>query len=92
MDFFITSNKIWAAAFLLVAPVAAGAFDLDGDAQRGEQLYQVQCASCHGPEVNEVIVKIIGNSYYPKAIEIEPGTRVTWVNEEVFTYMAGGPT
>jgi plastocyanin len=36
-----------------------------------------------------VFVQIIGNSYYPKVIEIEPGTKVTWVNEDVFTYMAG---
>ena len=42
-----------------------------------------------GPEVEEVTVRIIGNSYYPKVIEIEPGTRVRWVNEEVFTYMGG---
>jgi nitrite reductase (NO-forming) len=43
----------------------------------------------YGPEVEEVVVEIIGNSYYPKVIEIEPGTKVTWVNEDVFTYMAG---
>jgi nitrite reductase (NO-forming) len=43
----------------------------------------------YGPEVKEVFVEIIGNSYYPKVIEIEPGTKVTWVNEDVFTYMAG---
>lgn len=28
----------------------------------------------YGPEVEEVFVEIIGNSYYPKVIEIEPGT------------------
>ncbi len=43
----------------------------------------------YGPEVEEVFVEIIGNSYYPKVIEIEPGTKVTWINEDVFTYMAG---
>ncbi|MFU8802383.1 MAG: plastocyanin/azurin family copper-binding protein, partial [Bradymonadaceae bacterium] len=43
----------------------------------------------YGPETEEVFVQIIGNSYYPKVIEIEPGTKVTWMNEEVFTYMAG---
>lgn len=42
-----------------------------------------------GPEVEEVTVRIIGNSFSPKVIEIEPGTRVRWVNEEVFTYMGG---
>lgn len=43
----------------------------------------------YGPEVDEVVVEIIGNSFYPKVIEIEPGTKVTWVNEDVFTYLAG---
>lgn len=42
-----------------------------------------------GPEVEEVTVRIIGNSYHPKVISIEPGTRVRWVNEDVFTYMGG---
>jgi nitrite reductase (NO-forming) len=37
----------------------------------------------------EVIVKIIGNSYYPKVIEIASGTKVTFVNEDVFAYMEG---
>ena len=43
----------------------------------------------YGPHIDEVVVEIIGNSYDPKVIEIEPGTKVTWVNEDVFTYMAG---
>ena len=43
----------------------------------------------YGPEVEEVRVQIIGNSYYPKVIEVAPGTKVTWSNEEVFTYMDG---
>ncbi len=43
----------------------------------------------YGPDVKEVQVSIIGNSYYPKVIQVEPGTRVTWTNEDVFTYMAG---
>ncbi len=43
----------------------------------------------YGPEVKEVVVEIIGNSFHPKVIEIEPGTKVTWVNEDVFTYLAG---
>ena len=41
----------------------------------------------HGTE--EVIVQIIGNSYYPKVVDIKPGTTVTWVNEDVFSYMDG---
>lgn len=38
---------------------------------------------------DEVIVKIIGNSYHPKIIEVPAGTTVTWINEEAFTYLAG---
>lgn len=41
------------------------------------------------PGTQEVNVSIIGNSFYPKIIEIEPGTTVTWTNEDVFTYLAG---
>jgi nitrite reductase (NO-forming) len=41
------------------------------------------------PGTREVTVKIIGNSYHPKIIEIEPGTTVRWINEDAFTYLAG---
>lgn len=37
----------------------------------------------------EVIVRIQGNAFYPKRIKIHPGTKVTWVNEDVFSYMEG---
>lgn len=43
----------------------------------------------YGPDDKEVTVQIIGNSYYPKKLEIDPGTTVTWVNEDVFSYLAG---
>jgi nitrite reductase (NO-forming) len=43
----------------------------------------------YGPETDEVIVRIIGNSYYPKIIKVAPGTTVKWINEDVFTYMEG---
>lgn len=43
----------------------------------------------YGPEVKEVIVRIIGNSYHPKVIQVTPGTTVKWINEDVFTYMEG---
>jgi len=46
-------------------------------------------AVVYGPEVEEVQVSIIGNSYYPKVVQIAPGTTVTWTNEEAFTYLAG---
>lgn len=34
-------------------------------------------------------IKIIGNSFDPKVIEIEAGTTVRWINEDVFTYLSG---
>lgn len=45
--------------------------------------------SITGPETKEVTVKIIGNSFYPKVINISPGTTVKWINEDVFSYMDG---
>jgi nitrite reductase (NO-forming) len=42
-----------------------------------------------GAETEEVTVRIIGNSYYPKILQVTPGTTVTWVNEDVFSYLAG---
>ncbi len=43
----------------------------------------------YGPETKEVSVKIIGNSYYPKVIQVTEGTVVTWQNEDIFTYLEG---
>ncbi|MBA3901293.1 MAG: multicopper oxidase domain-containing protein [Bacteroidetes bacterium] len=43
----------------------------------------------YGPEVKEVTIKIIGNSFYPKRVKVTPGTKITWINEDVFTYMEG---
>jgi nitrite reductase (NO-forming) len=43
----------------------------------------------YGPETREVRVSIIGNSYWPKVIQVAPGTRVTWTNEDVFGYLGG---
>lgn len=43
----------------------------------------------YGPEVKEVTVKIIGNSYYPKSIKVCEGTTIVWQNEDIFTYMDG---
>jgi len=40
-------------------------------------------------DTEEVVVEIKGNSFSPKIIDIEPGTKVTWINEDVFTAMAG---
>jgi nitrite reductase (NO-forming) len=43
----------------------------------------------YGPETKEVTVKIIGNSYYPKTIQVAEGTTVKWINEDIFSYMEG---
>ena len=37
----------------------------------------------------EVTIKIIGNSFSPKVVKVTPGTKVKWVNEDVFSYMEG---
>ncbi len=42
-----------------------------------------------GADVDEVVIEIKGNSFYPKVVEVEPGTTITWVNEDVFTYGIG---
>ncbi|MEE4176857.1 MAG: hypothetical protein V2I46_05040 [Bacteroides sp.] len=39
----------------------------------------------YGPETKVVTVRIIGNSYHPKVIQVTPGTTVKWINEDVFT-------
>jgi len=49
----------------------------------------VDPVSVYGPDTKEVTVKIIGNSYYPKVIQVTEGTVVTWQNEDIFTYMEG---
>lgn len=43
----------------------------------------------YGSETKEVTVQIIGNSFYPKHVQVAPGTKVKWINEDVFTYMEG---
>ena len=42
-----------------------------------------------GDDVEEVIIEIKGNSYSPKIVEVAPGTKITFVNEELFTYGEG---
>jgi nitrite reductase (NO-forming) len=49
----------------------------------------VEIPVTYGPETDEVIVRIIGNSYYPKIVKVAPGTTIKWINEDVFTYMEG---
>jgi nitrite reductase (NO-forming) len=63
-------------AHRVMSPFKAGSPDIDPPA-------------VYGNDTKEVTVKIIGNSYYPKILEITPGTTVTWINEDVFSYLAG---
>jgi len=34
-------------------------------------------------------ITIIGNSFYPKVVEVPPGTTLEWVNEDVFAFFDG---
>lgn len=60
----------------IMSPFKAGTPDIDPPA-------------LYGKDTKNVTVRIIGNSYYPKKLEITPGTTVTWINEDVFSYLAG---
>lgn len=41
------------------------------------------------PGQDKMRISIIGNSYYPKVVEVPAGTTVEWTNEDVFTFMDG---
>jgi nitrite reductase (NO-forming) len=41
------------------------------------------------PYEKKAVVRIIGNSFYPKVLKIKEGTTVEWINEDVFTYAQG---
>jgi nitrite reductase (NO-forming) len=49
----------------------------------------VEVPVVYGSETSEVTVQIIGNSFYPKVVQVTPGTTIKWVNEDVFAYMEG---
>lgn len=59
-----------------ISPFEIGSEDVDG-------------AEVYGSHVDDVTVTIIGNSFYPKVIDIKPGTTVTWINEDAFAYLDG---
>jgi len=40
------------------------------------------------PIHKEMTVRIIGKSFYPKTLEITPGTTIAWIDENVFNYLA----
>jgi nitrite reductase (NO-forming) len=39
----------------------------------------VEVPVVYGSNTPEVIVRIIGNSYYPKVVQVAPGTKIKWV-------------
>ncbi len=43
----------------------------------------------YGPETKEVVIQIIGNSFYPKRVQVAKGTTIKWINEDVFSYLDG---
>src|SRR5690554_418952 len=49
----------------------------------------VEVPVVYNEDTKEVIVRIIGNSFYPKVVQVAPGTTVKWINEDVFTFMEG---
>jgi len=69
-------EEITAAATRVISPFKPGTHPVDEPV-------------IYGPETKEVHVSIIGNSYWPKVIQVAPGTKVTWTNEEAFAYLAG---
>lgn len=40
-------------------------------------------------EGEEAVIKMVGNSYWPKVVQIPAGSGVTWINEEVFDFLSG---
>ncbi len=38
---------------------------------------------------DEVLIRMVGNSFYPKIAQVPAGTTVTWVNEDVFDALEG---
>lgn len=69
-------KEIAANAVRVISPFEPGTPDVDP-------------VMSYGAGQKEVTIRIIGNSFYPKQVEITPGTTVTWINEDVFTFMAG---
>lgn len=59
----------------LVNPFAPGSRDLDPP-----RVYRPG---------EEVLIRMIGNSFYPKVAEIPAGTTITWINEDVFDALEG---
>ncbi len=59
------------------------------DADTNPVLARVDRPVRFGSDIEEVVIEMKGNAFYPKIVEVAPGTQVTWVNEDVFTYGFG---
>jgi len=68
--------EIKSKATRIISPFEPGSSDVDVPA-------------VYGGEVKEVTIKIIGNSFYPKVVHVAEGTKIRWINEDVFSYMDG---
>jgi len=69
-------EKLTAKAVRIIAPTEPGTDDLAYPARLG-------------PGETTMRVSIIGNSFWPKVVEVPAGTTVEWTNEDVFTYAQG---
>ncbi len=43
----------------------------------------------YNSDTEEVIIEIKGNTFSPKLVEVGPGTKITWVNEDALTFLHG---
>ena len=43
----------------------------------------------YGSDTQEVIIEIKGNTFTPKVVEVARGTKITWINEDVLTFLHG---
>lgn len=70
--------KVPAKPKRIVAPFEIGSPDVDRPVrfQRGEK----------------ALIQMVGNSFWPKVVEVPRGAEITWVNEEVFDLLEGERT
>ncbi len=69
-------DDLLAEANRVISPFKPGSWDVDPPVS-------------YGSDTDSVTVRIKGNAFSPKRLEITPGTTVTWINEDVFSFMAG---
>lgn len=69
-------DKLVAKAVRIIAPTEPGTDDLANPTRLA-------------PGETKMRVSIIGNSFWPKVVEVPAGATVEWTNEDVFTYAQG---